>query len=363
MTADLRHRPAAASHAQNAKPAIFFQDVHRAFLQAEQSVGDPIGRFYTAGGFTIHLRFAGPALVPLLTPALEHLAAEPASPPGLTICLWDSGSTGVDLPALPWEVDGDVIPGEMWRFNSKRFNMISLPANGTLNMLDRARSLAIYWFHDAHQLPWYESASPLLAILHWWMESHGCHLVHAGAVGVSKGGVLLVGKGGSGKSTTALACLSSNLAYASDDHCLISNDPFPYVYSLYSSAKVNTEDIERFPLLKPALSSASQSDGEKAFYLIYQHFREKISTGFPIRAVLIPCVTGRMETTLSPASPAEGLRALAPSTTLQLPGATRSASALRAMAELVKQTPCYYLELGADLSQIPDVILGLLSEV
>ena len=42
------------------------------------------------------------------------------------------------------------------------------------------------------------------ALFHWIMEDRGRALVHAAAVGRSDGGLLIVGRGGSGKSTTAL---------------------------------------------------------------------------------------------------------------------------------------------------------------
>ncbi|OAD23228.1 hypothetical protein THIOM_000941 [Candidatus Thiomargarita nelsonii] len=36
--------------------------------------------------------------------------------------------------------------------------------------------------------------------------------------------------------------------------------------------------------------------------------------------------------------------------------------ALQTMSKLVRQVPCYTLELGSDLSKIPNVILRLLSK-
>ena len=42
-------------------------------------------------------RFAGPALIPAITPALEHLEVTSAAPADLTIELFDSISTGTSL--------------------------------------------------------------------------------------------------------------------------------------------------------------------------------------------------------------------------------------------------------------------------
>lgn len=227
-------------------------------------------------------------------------------------------------------------------------------------MMDSKSALAIFWIRDARQLPYYESGAPLRTLLHWWLSNHGRQFVHAAAVGTAKAGVLLAGKGGSGKSTTVLACLDSPLVYASDDYCLLTTEPAPYVYSLYSSAKLDADNIHRLPHLASAISNADRLDTEKALLFLHEHCPEKIVSGFPVRAILLPRVTGRPGTTLTPASPITALKALAPSTLFQLPGAGHSA--FQVMSKFVKQVPCYHLELGTDLAQIPEVILGLLSK-
>ncbi len=192
------------------------------------------------------------------------------------------------------------------------------------------------------------------------MHHHHRQLTHAAAIGTSKGGVLLIGKGGSGKSTTALSCINSGFFYVSDDYCLLTTDPVPYVYSLYNSAKLDADNIQKFPNLAPAISNTDHLDSEKALFFLYEYCSEKMATGFPIRAILLPRVSGHPETKLTPASPAESLTALAPSTIFQLPGA--GVAAFQIMVRLVQQIPCYTLELGTNLSRIPDVILCLLSE-
>ncbi|MFM6846780.1 MAG: serine kinase, partial [Dolichospermum sp.] len=79
------------------------------------------------------------------------------------------------------------------------------------------------------------------------------------------------------------------------------------------------------------------------------------------KAVLVPQITGKLETHLRPMSAGAALRALAPSTIFQLAGSGQTA--LQIMSSLVKQVPCYVLQLGTDMVQIPDVILRLLSQI
>ena len=78
--------------------------------------------------------------------------------------------------------------------------------------------------------------------------------------------MLLAGKGGSGKSTTALVCLHSSLVYAGDDYCLLATDDGPYVFSLYSTGKLNPDDVYRFSDLAPLNKNRDHLDSKKALF-------------------------------------------------------------------------------------------------
>ena len=55
-------------------------------------------------GRVVRLRFAGDGLVPLITPALEHLRIEQISDdPDFTVSLFDTESTGVRMVPAPWD--------------------------------------------------------------------------------------------------------------------------------------------------------------------------------------------------------------------------------------------------------------------
>ena len=232
--------------------------------------------------------------------------------------------------------------------------------SNVLSMLDTQQNKAVYWVKDASKLPYYEQGAPMRTIFSWWLGSRNYQCAHAAAVGTASGGVLLTGKGGSGKSTSALSCLDSDLLYVSDDYCVFKNDPQPYVYSLYNTAKLNgVKDLQRQPSFLPMIHNPEQAGKDKLLMFLKRHLSDKLSPGFPLKAILLPFVTGEAKTRLRPISSGTALKALAPTSMFQLPGA--AIKSFQNMGKLVRQLPCYQLELGTNIKAIPDTILDLLA--
>jgi hypothetical protein len=339
-------------------PLGFFESVFDAYQQAETASGRRVDRFYRIADFVVRLRFAGPVLLSPVTRALSHLATGPVCNPALTVCLWDSASTGTLMPSPPWQVDDFRERGEIRGFNDGRIYTFFLMGPNSLSLVDMDRDLAVFWVKEARQIPNHDTCEPLRTIFNLWLGRHGVQLVHAGAVGRPSGGVLIVGKSGVGKSTTALACLDSELSYASDDHCLLTGDSTPTVYSLYNTAKLNADSAARLPFLASRMGPPDRNPWGKGLYFLHEHFPEKLLLHFPLRAILIPRIDDQEETSLTRASPAAAMMATAPNTIFQLPGAGKEA--FHIMAKAIQHVPCYHLNLGADVAQIPKVILDLL---
>lgn len=346
----------------------FFQFVYAIHKTAERKSGEYNDYFLSIGGRPVQLHFVGNGLMPTLTAALSHLEIPPTEKPGLKVFIWDSASSGSELPTILGRYLDSL--GEWWlhlgargeikELTNERIHAAYHLGPNIFSIIDLQENLALYWVKDFQGLPYYEVGSPLRTILHWWANQGGYQFVHGGAIGLQSGGVLLVGKGGSGKSTTTLACLDAGMLYASDDYCIVKMDPVPYVYSVYNTAKLrNDQDLERFPHLAPLVSNKSRLEDDKAMLFLHAHFPEQVSRGFPIKAILLPLITKEKGTRLKPATAGAILAALAPTTLIQLPGA--GDSAIKIMSKLVRQVPGYILELGTDLSEIPPVILSLLS--
>jgi hypothetical protein len=338
-------------------PLAFFDQLCAAFTAAGDRSGI-ITRCYQIGEHRIRLVFAGSALVPLLTPALAHLATPEVVAPDLTLCLWDSESTAILPPPCPWRPDEVYARGEIPSCSDDRFlTAIQLDVNA-VSVLDRNRNLGVYWIDSIDSLRAYERAAPLKVLLHWWLRDRGLPMIHAAAVGGKDGAVLLVGKTGAGKSTTSLVCLNAGLRYISDDRCLLALAPEPEALCIYNSAKLHWAQMERFPDLRSAICNQPKIDEEKALVHVHELAPQQIADRLPIRAILLSTVAGTSSTTLTPVSRMRVLSDFTTSTLVYQPGAAHKE--VKMMADLVRRVPCYQINLGSDLAEIPLSIMQLL---
>jgi hypothetical protein len=264
------------------------------------------------------------------------------------------------LPLPPWEGVDYAPGGDRWRLVDQRFKVFYQPDVGILNMLDSEKDQAVYWVGDCDDLRFYERASPLRNLLYWWMRDHGRQFTHAAATGNSQGGVLIGGKGGSGKTTTSLACLDAGLLYAGDNYILLSQESGPTVHGVYNSCTLHAPHMHtRLPWLAAKASNPNRLEVEKALVFLYEHYPESVATSMPVKAVLLPEITGDSVTKLRRISPGQCLTLLAPSSIFNLPAAGEDD--FRYLARFVRKVPSYVLELGTDLSAVPGVIVELLS--
>jgi hypothetical protein len=337
-------------------PAGFFDAVLNVFREA--SAGRLIERRYRIGGKSVLMRFAGPAIADRFSRAIDHLSETSLDPspadPDLTVHFFDDRSTGATMPPAPWAPECHGQRGVIEGYNDERFFTTYEIGIDILQMFDAKRNAAIYWVRDYEWIPYWENSFPMRSILHWRFQNEPLQAIHAGAVGTESGGVLIAGKSGSGKSTTTLACLASDLLYAGDDYVLADIAAEPYVHSLYSTAKLVPENCHRFPRLKPLVSNSDKLGEQKALIYLREHFPASVVRGFPLQAILLPRVTGLRDTRLVKAGGMDAYRAIAPTTLLHLTRATEQAS--RKISLLCRALPAYWLEAGTDLQQIPQVI-------
>jgi hypothetical protein len=355
--------------------------IERSFRAASEGA-ELVATDFRIAGLALRLRSPDPALLTRLARAFAHLTERVSQTPDLTVDLWDSATTGAPPPPMP-NIGSETAPGAFFHLDEGALRIAhQLGASGerdgralsgeeaptpALSALDSGRNHAWYWVEDAERIPYWDESAPLRYILDWWLRDHDVQLVHAGAVGTPHGGAILVGKGGSGKSTSTLAALESELVFAGDDYVGVSLDQSPRVHSLFSTGKLEPEHAERLPFLASALTidprrhvKPNALGPAKAVVYAHEHWPERLGAGFPLRAILVPRVTpDRRQARIVPVSRAVALAALAPSTVLQMHVDGRDS--LERMRRLAQSVPCFVLEAGSDIPSIPRSISALLT--
>jgi hypothetical protein len=339
----------------------FFERTAQGFAQAADSRGET-AQHLTIADRTVRLRIAGNSLTHLARP-LAHLASAIGGPNAdsadLTLLAWDSPD-GWLPPRPPWDFRRIGVLGEIPGLEAGELSANYSADHGLVCLYHRPTRRALFWLPDAKKLPFWERAAPFRILFHWWSQSFGGQICHAAAVGRDGSGVLLVGRGGSGKSTTAIACVDAGMEYIGDDYVLLTRDDQPLAHSLYNSAKIHTA------FLNQSLSHWSNWVAEeigperKSLVFMDQCLPRQLRGRLLIEGVVQPQVTNSRHAKISRRPASHALLAIAPSTMYQLPEARQQT--LSFLANWTRSVPAYLLRLGTDLSSAPSVLSRSLAE-
>ena len=311
------------------------------------------------GGVPVVFESVDAVLLDRLRPALDHHQLLDGDGDAMVVRIWSLDAPGATRPAVPPALvqRGDVstlMPG------GSRVRARFEGANRALMAWDSASDVAWWCLESMDGLQWWEEAAPFRPLLSWILPTHGRHLAHCAAVGTGDGAIVLVGPGGSGKSTTALACHLDGMGYVGDDYCLITTDTGPVVHSLFGTVKARIdESLERGPLAAHMLCATPPAGG-KAVALVSARPGVHLVASAPVAVVAAVSVGTDSRTRVHDASRAGVLAALAPNSLLQLPGVPPES--FTALSELVQAAPVCRIELGHDRIEVTSVIRAVLAD-
>ena len=191
----------------------------------------------------------------------------------------------------------------------------------------------------------WESTAPLAYFCKWIAELDQKTMVHAGSVAIGGVGALLVGPGGAGKSGTVLGAMLCGFQSAGDDYTLISAQNGYRAHAVYRSVKQDPKGLARLGLV---LENALNWQG-KAVFRPETVGANRIVESTPISVLLVPA-TGATKTRFYPIDPANAFKTLAFPTIAQLNGS--NAAVFRACAALVRDVPCFGIDLSPDKDEI-----------
>jgi hypothetical protein len=307
-------------------------------------------------GVPVRVHLAGEELIDRLAPGMLEGLIVADERPAVELWAFDGAGSGRAAPRPPWGPD-DYLQREEIAGWTRPPRLASYSNDyATLSVAATEAGLGVQWLRDATVMAPWEGGAPLRSILRWTLARHGAHLIHAAAVGTGADGVLLLGSGGAGKSTTALACLQAGMALVSDDYTLIRPGSPPTAHPAFAIAKAGAASLE---LLGgggdlPARAAGARVDWRGKLRL---PIADVVCPSLALRAVVLPHVA---EQTGAPVrvSGREALRTIAVSTLLQLPG--DSATTLTVLRELLATLPVYTLDVGPDVAAIPEAISALI---
>ena len=261
------------------------------------------------------------------------------------------------LPDAPGDEQARDRPDLVATFLGRRFRATVASAYGLAVGWDSETRTAIGCVRGRGGVPAWEAAAPLRTVWGWWAESVGAVMAHGAAVGEDAGAVLLAAPGGSGKSTTALACLQRGMRFAGDDYVMVRDEP-PEVFGLFLTAKLDPENLRmRMSDLQP-LALPPDPAYPKRVVVLRGELRARFAERMPLRAVVVPRLSSGNRVQSVRIGPGEALRALGPSSVLQLPGC--GPESFRRLARLVSRVPCFALELAPDLDAVVEGVRTIL---
>jgi len=350
------HVGARFDHAQAAHPQAFCE------------------RYYLAAGRPIVIRCVGRRFADHLHRAFAHLAIAPVAAPALTIELWDEGETGISYPLATYPIEPGLThnsEGEVLRADTtSRFFWSE--KEGAVTWLDRKTSRIRGWRANGNPPPTHERSKPMTFLLSLWLYDRDIHVLHAGMTARGERGVLIAGGSGIGKTTTALSCLIGGFDYLSDDQIAVEQvssestggAPVPtdtvIAHSLFHSARLEPAHLANFPALQPHAIPSTDAFHQKFLVLLAELFPERIRRRAVICALVLPRVGSSAETRFRQARRVEAFTYMARTSLLTPLGAGRRR--FERVNQLLARVPCYWLELGHDLTTIPAALDRILSE-
>ncbi len=319
-----------------------------------------ITRRYRIAGVPVALHVGAAGAAQSMLHAIEPLARpDDVAPAELSLFIWDGRGDGIELPASPVLRREDVPEAGLGGYSGASLRAFYQPNAGVLSLFDAVSGRGHWWLRDVATTPYYERAAPFKHVLQWWIAERGGALLHSAAVGVGGEGVLIAGPSGSGKSSTALACVDAGFSFASDDYVLIDAEHPPNAHLAYATAKVLRSSLPRHAHHHRHFRNLARDD-EKPMLFVHDVAPDRVGHALALRAVVLPAVLHCATTRLVPISPAEMLRALAPSSVLLFPLA--GGAAFRRMADLCRELPCWRAELADDPDDVATALRGLLAK-
>jgi hypothetical protein len=193
-----------------------------------------------------------------------------------------------------------------------------------------------------------------------WLASETVQLVHGAAVAVDGRGVLLVGIGGRGKTTTAIACAQAGFSYLGDDLCVVetgsAEEGLPVrVHGVYATAKLNRDSRQRLGVRDWTVLGIT-SKGKDAVAIPPE---VRFERSVPLVAIVGVRAGSDSAGIVRRASSSAAIGILSATALPVRVGSGKATFWLRTAASIARQVPAYELGLDWDLDRVTAAVRAI----
>jgi hypothetical protein len=342
----------------------YFEDLQRNFSLASTKLGGDFIFDFKLANKKITISSAGERLLHLTTQALAHLEIDKieSNENPFVIYTWDEKETSVPLPEYPWITPEGLVEDSFIQFHLDYYFVSQFDNQTILYLYNFKKNVAFCIVKDADKLTNSFLSSPFFKLIALWASKQSFNILHAGCVSLNNKGVLIVGRSGKGKSSTSVQCAIDGLDYLSDDYILIDDTGEKTIaYSILNSGKLKLNHIERFNKIKPSIRIGNLDQNNKPLFFLSTIFKDQVKRSTEIKAIIVPEITSNLSANYYRISSVEALKALAPSTLVQL--RINGLNELKSLADLTRKFPNYCLEIGSDFEDISTKVKKIINEI
>jgi len=314
-------------------------------------------RFHRIGPLSIALHASDERMLTFAGGALEHARCDGPGTFHIRIAAIDAGRLGLPRPPA--------IPGT--EHLRPPMDEVNLRAGGRITAIHQAGACAwesydpatrtgLLLAADAAEIAPWEWASPLKRLIAWATRDEAFGLLHCAVIGDARGGVILAGTTGVGKSTTAAAALLAGMSSAGDDLAMVSWDARDGVvaHAAFDSVKLSEDTLRLVGAVAPSSARPTGPGVAKYILRLSELGTGRLSPVVPLRAILLPRLAGGARSVIGPGSRAAALRALGPVSGFVMRVTPDASFALA--ARLVRDLPCFSLDLCDNPAEAADRI-------
>lgn len=315
------------------------------------------GHRFALAGLNVRLHSPTEQLADLFYRAFSHLPVVPQRSNGADIDI--EIITGASRPLLGAAAEAgfhsDVGRHRFQASPDGRFVCHEVLESGSLWCLDRQTSRVIGWIESAERITLYERAKPLANLLPLMVEPFGLYMFHSALVSWRGHGVLFVGAGGSGKSTSALSCLQGGFDFVAEDLVVLEETSAGFIgHGVYNSAWIEPDHMSKFGDLGQYAYTGGEVEQRKSVLMLAEIEPGRMRSSAPLTCMMLPRIRPNERSAVHEVGRPEALKQLAPNCLMTASRIDKKG--FDALVRLVKASRCYRLNLGDDLERVPSLV-------